>query len=98
MIFGAAFCCTFSFYNQLKTRKEERDTEMLKFKPKCLGKCENCFFHLINGCVALGGEDHFLPINEKQAKLIVANKDRFNVSPSNIQWLICHFPEVAVSK
>lgn len=92
------FAAPFSFFKLEQDEKRRKDNKMLKFKPKCLGKCDNCFFHLINGCVALGGEDHFLPINEKQAKLIVANKDRFNVSASNIQWIMCHFPELSTSK
>jgi hypothetical protein len=70
---------------------------MLKFKPKCLGKCDDCFFHLINGCVALGGEDHFLKVNENHARLIFTNKDRFHISENNLLWLTTHFPELTLT-
>jgi len=69
---------------------------MLKLKPKCLGKCDGCFFHFINGCVALAGEDYFLPISEKHANLILTNRNRFNISGSMANELMNRFPSAAI--
>ncbi len=53
---------------------------MRRMKPSCYGKCGNCFFYFINGCVALSGEDCFLEINQKHAQLILNNRSRFDIS------------------
>jgi len=65
-----------------------------RLKPECFGKCEDCFFYFINGCVAMPGEDCFLLINQRQATLIVNNKSRFEIPDQITSQLISKFPEV----
>jgi hypothetical protein len=67
---------------------------MRKLKPECYGKCNDCFFYFINGCVALTGEDCFLMINQKHALLIINNKRRFDIPDQLANKLITKFPEV----
>jgi hypothetical protein len=67
---------------------------MRKIKPECYGKCNECFFYFINGCVALPGEDCFMMINQKQAFLIINNKSRFDIPDQITFQLIKKFPEV----
>jgi hypothetical protein len=69
---------------------------MRKIKPECYGKCSDCFFYFINGCVALSGEDCFLMINQKQALLIINNKRRFDIPDQITNKLIKKFPEVKI--
>ncbi len=70
---------------------------MRRMKPSCYGKCSNCFFHFINGCVALSGEDCFLEINQKHAELIINNRSRFDISNNAIATLEDKF-QVSVMK
>jgi hypothetical protein len=52
---------------------------MNRVRPGCYGKCKECFFYYINGCVALPGEDCFIKINNNHALLIIKNQKRFDV-------------------
>jgi len=67
---------------------------MIKLKPECFGKCNDCFFYFINGCIAMPGEDCFLMINQKQAVLIVNNKNRFDIPDQITYKLVKKFPAV----
>jgi hypothetical protein len=67
---------------------------MRSLKPECYGKCGECFFYFINGCIALPGEDCFLMINQKQAILIINNKRRFDIPDQITTKLIKKFPVV----
>ncbi|MDA3927366.1 MAG: hypothetical protein PF541_00280 [Prolixibacteraceae bacterium] len=63
-------------------------------KPKCSIKCGECFFHYINECIATPRKDYFKAINEKQAQLIVNNKNRFKLSKKNAKELLKRFPAI----
>lgn len=60
-------------------------------KPLCYGKCDNCFFHYINSCAAIGGDDFFIEINERQAELILKNRNRFSISRKHVKELADRF-------
>ena len=68
---------------------------MGRLKPKCNFKCEECFFHFTDECIAPPGEDYFVKISEKQAKLIFKNQDRFILSPKLTIKLLDKFPTIA---
>jgi hypothetical protein len=65
---------------------------MKRTKPSCYGKCHDCFFFFINGCVALSGEDCFLEISQKHAQLIINNRNRFDISSEAAISLAEKFP------
>ncbi len=67
---------------------------MMKFKPKCYNKCNECFFYYIDGCIALPGEDCFVAITDNHAQLIVKNQNRFDISGKVITELKDKFPSV----
>jgi len=71
---------------------------MRKFKPDCYGKCKECFFYYINGCVALPGEDCFVEINNNHANLIIKNQQRFDVPKQIALELTRKFPEVEIKQ
>lgn len=39
-------------------------------QPKCLGKCSTCFYHQINGCIAIAGDDFYLSFSESELQAI----------------------------
>jgi len=65
---------------------------MSRYKPSCYGKCKECFFYYIDGCVALPGEDCFIKINDNHANLIIRNQKRFNVPEPIAVELTRKFP------
>jgi len=65
---------------------------MNKMKPKCSAKCGSCLFYFTNGCIAPPGEDYYIEISEKQAKLILDNQHRFEISPRTSKELKSKFP------
>lgn len=67
---------------------------MKRTKPSCYGKCQDCFFYFIDGCVALSGEDCFLEINQKKAELILKNRNRFNISSEAAISIAEKFPGI----
>jgi hypothetical protein len=67
---------------------------MRKYKPDCYGKCKECFFYYINGCVALPGEDCFVEIKNNHASLIIKNQQRFDVPEKIALELTRKFPAV----
>lgn len=68
---------------------------MNKLKPRCYAKCESCFFHFTNGCIAPPGEDYFIEMSEKQAELILKNRNRFNISYKTSTELTHKFPSIS---
>jgi len=66
---------------------------MAKLKPKCWQKCNECFFYYIDECITPPGEDYFIQIKEKQAQLILKNKERFILSKEVSEKLHHRFPE-----
>lgn len=64
-------------------------------KPRCYGKCNECFFHYMDSCIALQGDDYFIKINDEKAKLIFNNRIRFALSKQVTNELIHRFPEVS---
>lgn len=69
---------------------------MNKMKPKCSSKCSSCLFYFTNGCIAPPGDDYYIEISEKQAKLILNNQDRFELTSKTSKELINKFPELVV--
>lgn len=67
--------------------------KMKRANPSCYGKCTNCFFYFINGCVALSGEDCFLEITQKHAQLIINNRNRFDITSEAEISLVQKFPQ-----
>ena len=65
---------------------------MISKNSKCYGKCNECFFYYMDSCIALAGDDYFIKINEKQAKLIFHNRSRFSISKQVTNELIHRFP------
>jgi hypothetical protein len=70
----------------------------INLKPACYKECRECFFYFIDGCIALPGENCFMPITQKQAQLILNNQHRFNVSETVTQQLADKFPMVEIQK
>lgn len=70
---------------------------MKRLKPKCYNKCESCFFHFTNGCIAPAGEDYYIEMSEKQAELILKNKSRFHISYQKSIEIARKFPTVTAS-
>jgi len=64
---------------------------MNRVRPGCYGKCKECFFYYINGCVALPGENSFIKINDNHANLIIKNQKRFEVPEQVAQELKAKF-------
>jgi hypothetical protein len=71
---------------------------MNRLKPKCYNKCNSCFFHFTNGCIAPPGEDYYIEMSEKQAELILKNKNRFHISYQKTKEITQKFPSVAVTE
>jgi hypothetical protein len=71
---------------------------MRKFRPECYGKCKECFFYYINGCIALPGEDCFVAINNNHAGLIIKNQKRFDVPEQLATELTRKFPTIEVKQ
>lgn len=67
---------------------------MKRLIPKCDEKCDKCFFYFIDECIVLPNEDNFIEINEKQAELILNNKNRFLLSKEKFQKLMRKFPDI----
>jgi len=72
--------------------------KMKRANPSCYGKCTNCFFYFINGCIALSGEDCFLEITQKHAQLIINNRNRFDISTEAEISLLQKFPQSKICK
>lgn len=70
---------------------------MSKLKPRCIDRCNECFFYYIDECITPPGENYFIPISEKQASLIIKNKSRFILSQNLSKKLKDRFPSLATS-
>ena len=60
-------------------------------RPLCYGKCGNCFFHYINNCAAICGDDFYIEIKQRQAELILKNSSRFSISQEHVKELSYRF-------
>ncbi len=74
------------------------EKQMSRFKPKCYGKCKECFFYYINGCVAMPGEDCFIRINSNHATLIMKNLKRFEIPEQLAKELTTKFPAIGMKE